>query len=202
MATGDKLVTLDGLKAVYDKKVAPVGGVARLYPFNVPADTVIYNQATAVPVYAANVTYNNNTIGAGIKKLRIVTGSDDDFYIHSFYCYNSNKVSSFYIRSVQNGDKTSVLLQKSRESKPTGTETWDSTDDTGFFTTQTVNGDITVEAEIDWSLVNASNWSNAGNNANMKKLVTVSEGCIIRTHNTRIAELEDAVAELAELIGG
>lgn len=198
MATGDKLVTLDGLKAVYDKAISPANTLQRLYPFDVSGDTIIYNDANQQNlVYCLKpVTVASRTVGAGIKYLHITTDRADRFYIHVFFAQNSAGKSVLNISSLATGAFV-LRLEVDAENDPAR-----DANGVGTYELTSADGGTTATVVVDWNLVNKSYWTAGGSGdaykPTFRNLVTISEACVERTPsvtylNARVAELQQQI---------
>jgi hypothetical protein len=177
----------------------------------VSGDTVIDNAGTgSAPVYRLKpVTVSGQAIGAGIKYLHITTNRAQRFYIHGLY--SNRSVSGTYSRGINihcfDSVGTNLLLMQATvaedaEAFPDGV---------GTYHLVSTDGNTTCDIVVDWNLVNKSAWTSGGATgdyqATFRKLVTISEACVERTPTMasvaeRVAALEDAVDELAGLVGG
>lgn len=204
MATGDKLVTLDGLKAVYDKTVAPANATQRLYPFDVSGDTVIYNaynsetDAYSTPVYSLKpIAGTNQTVGAGIKYLHIKTDRAQRFYVHGLYAQNASGISTVNIHCFDNESANLLLMQVDAANDPDR-----DSNGVGTYTITSADGGTICDIIVDWNLVNRNNWTAGGSGTEyrpkFRKQVTISEACVERTPsvtylNARVADLQQQI---------
>ena len=150
----------------------PDTSIARLYPFDVPLDTILKHPSSLANVYSVPM--------AGIQKLHIDTADDGEFYLTNLYSYHAGAHTSLLSIANKNNAVT-FIYQSAVRPDPSNLPTED--------ITVTGSDGSVLTATIDWSKINTANGVNIPLGSDGFR---ISESCITREHGyCRFAPIDD-----------